>query len=34
MPFVRKFVEEVKSIGLVSAAAQRAGLRGTAKELK
>ena len=32
MPFVREFVEEAKSNGLVRAAAQRAGLRGTVKE--
>jgi polar amino acid transport system substrate-binding protein len=32
LPFVRTFVEEVKSGGLVRAATQRAGLRGTVKE--
>jgi polar amino acid transport system substrate-binding protein len=32
MPFVREFVEEAKSNGLVRAAVQRAGLRGTVKE--
>ncbi len=34
MPFLRQFVEDAKSSGLVAAAAQRAGLRGIATEAK
>ena len=34
MPFLRQFVEDAKSEGLVDAAAKRAGIRGTVKELK
>ena len=34
MPFLRQFVEDAKSTGLVAAAAQRAGLRGLALESK
>jgi polar amino acid transport system substrate-binding protein len=33
MPFLRQFVEHAKTTGLVEAAAQRAGLRGLAKDL-
>lgn len=32
MPFLRQFVEDSKTTGLVGAAAQRAGLRGLAKD--
>ncbi len=31
MPYLRKFVEEARSEGLVQAAVDRAGLRGTVK---
>jgi polar amino acid transport system substrate-binding protein len=34
MPFLRQFVEDAKSSGLVAAAAQRAGFRGLATETK
>jgi polar amino acid transport system substrate-binding protein len=34
MPFLRQFVEDAKSTGLVAAAAQRAGLRGMAVDPK
>ena len=34
MPFLRQFIEDAKSEGLVSSAAKRAGIRGTVKESK
>lgn len=34
MPFLRQFVDDAKSEGLVAGAVKRAGLRGTAKESK
>ncbi len=34
MPFLRQFVEDVKSEGLIASAAKRANLRGTVKESK
>ena len=34
LPFARRFVDEAKAEGLVAAAVQRAGLRGTVKESK
>ena len=34
MTFLRQFVENAKSEGLVASAAKRAGIRGTVKESK